>query len=414
MRERLIRSTLLIAVLTVLTLGLPLAVLARIEVGSSAQESLQQQAATVAAGLEDHLDSGTVITAARVNQLLPGRRVLITTATGENLTFGPAIHGRVQRASTSLSGATITVEESSSATDDRVRNVSLLVLALSVAAIAGAVALAVRQAKRLAAPLGLLAARADSLGHGDFAGEPLASGIPEVDAISRELERSATQIGTLIGLQRDFAADAAHQLRTPLTGIGLRLEEIAYLAEGPIRAEAEDALAQVERLNDVISDLLARARGDAVDPEAFDGADLIRTEAGPWERVLARHGRTLRLELSDPSPIFARSGHVATILAALLENALAHGQGRVTVATSCTHGVTRVTVTDEGPGIPLDLGDAAFDRATTGAKGSGIGLALAASLATAEQGHLTLSPHARSCLVLVLPSASGTPPGIAD
>lgn len=407
MRDRLIHSTLLIAVLTVLTLGVPLAVLARIEVSSSAQEALQQEVATVAGGLEDLLDSGQPITAARIDRLLPGRRVIITTAGGQHLAFGPAERGGTQRATTTLAGATITVEDSSKATDDRVTNVTLFVMGLSAAAIAAAVALAIRQAKQLAAPLASLAARADSLGNGDFAGSPLTSGIPEIDTISRELERSATQIGTLVGLQRDFASDAAHQLRTPLTGIGLRLEEIAYLTDGPVQKEAEDALTQVERLNNVISSLLARARGDAAEPTKFDVGELIRNESVPWERVLARHGRHLTLHLQDPTPAFGRREHVATILASLLDNAVAHGSGDVSIETSTTPSFAVITVNDEGTGVPAALGDTVFDRSVSGAMGTGIGLALAQSLAASENGGVSISPASRASLILRLPSGQG-------
>ena len=95
------------------------------------------------------------------------------------------------------------------------------------------------------------------------------------------LEPSARQLRTTSELQRDFASDAAHQLRTPLTGIGLRLEELTRIGDAAVRAEADDALGQVERLDRVIGVLLARARGDAAEPTRIDLSQLLEHEAAP-------------------------------------------------------------------------------------------------------------------------------------
>jgi len=100
----------------------------------------------------------------------------------------------------------------------------------------------------LTKPLSELAERADALGRGDFAPTAVDSGIPEIDGVSHVLERSGQQLAVMIEHQRDFASDAAHQLRTPLTGIGLRLDEMSRIGNAAVQQEAEDALTQVDRL----------------------------------------------------------------------------------------------------------------------------------------------------------------------
>ena len=249
-----------------------------------------------------------------------------------------------------------------------------------------------------------MAYRADALGRGEFTPTPLASGISEIDRISRVLERSARHLRTTSELQRDFASDAAHQLRTPLTGIGLRLEELTRIGDAAVRTEADDALGQVERLYRVIGVLLARARGDAAEPTRIDLRQLLEHEAGPWSRALAAQHRTLALDLQPALVLSARYEHVAGVISALLENALQHGAGRVTL-TSRGVGEITIEVSDEGPGVPADLAERVFNRRFSASHGTGIGLALARSLAQAENGHLDLVGGKGSTWRLTLPVA---------
>ena len=190
--------------------------------------------------------------------------------------------------------------------------------------------------------------------------------------------------------QRNFASDAAHQLRTPLTGIGLRLEELTRIGDTEVRQESEAALAQVERLDGVISALLARARGDAAAPTVIDLDELIRHEAAPWSRALELEGRSLRLVLHGDVVVRARREHVAGVLSCLLDNALHHGAGRVTITSRPAGGEACVEVADRGGGVPVELAVRVFDRRVTGGEGTGIGLSLARSLAETEGGELTL------------------------
>lgn len=416
MRTRLLRSTLTIALVAVITLGVPLVVLARQQVWSSARDTLRQQAASTAAGLEDKLDAGQPVDLARYADPIRGRRIVLETASGIRRSAGPRLRGPLLQASVTVAGNTVTVQAEQRPTVNRAREVTLFVAALALLAVSTAVGLALRQVRLLTRPLSELLDRAEALGHGAFSPAPVVSGIPEIDGISRVLEGSARQIGTMMELQRDFASDAAHQLRTPLTGIGLRLDELTRIGDGDVRQEAEDALAQVERLDRVISALLARARGDAADPTLLELAPLVELEAQVWSRALSDVGRQLSLSLQPQLFVRARREHLAGVLSCLLDNALEHGSGDIIVAAREIHGQVRVSITDEGPGVPAEVAGHLFDRRVSGSHGTGIGLALARSLAAAEGGELTLASTQPTQFVLTLPLvprvAVGRPGGV--
>ena len=123
-------------------------------------------------------------------------------------------------------------------------------------------ALAILQARRLTRPLEELASAADRLGVGDARPLGRRYGVAELDRLAEGLDGSARRITDLLSAERDFAADASHQLRTPLTALSMRLEEMIAAAGDPevVREEGAAALAQTERLAEVVSQLLGRTR----------------------------------------------------------------------------------------------------------------------------------------------------------
>ena len=121
-------------------------------------------------------------------------------------------------------------------------------------------------ARRLTRPLQELAGAADRLGSGDARPLGRRYGIQELDRVAEGLDGSAQRINDLLSAERDFAVDASHQLRTPLTALSMRLEEMIAAANYPdvVREEGAAALAQTERLADVVGQLLGRARRSVV------------------------------------------------------------------------------------------------------------------------------------------------------
>ena len=405
MRRRLLRSTLTIALVAVVTLGVPLLILARHQVWSSAHDTLRQQAASVAAGVEDRLDVGARVDLTRFAEVARGRRITVDGPGGLRTAAGPALPGPVLQASQSVSGYTITVQASRGPTARRADEVTLLVIGLALLAVATAIGLALWQARRLTTPLAQLVDRAHALGRGEFDAVSVPSGIAEIDGIAQVLDRSARELGALIQTQKEFASDAAHQLRTPLTGIGLRLDEMSRLGDEEVRQEAEEALAQVTRLDRVITALLARARGDSAAPELVDLSRLLTQEAAPWTRTLAADGREVHCAVAPGLTVHARREHLHGIVSCLLDNALRHGQGRVEVRGLQVGEVIWVEVTDEGPGVPADLAERVFEREFSGRQGTGIGLALARSLAFGEGGTLAVLVGPSCSWRLSLPAA---------
>ena len=191
------------------------------------------------------------------------------------------------------------------------------------------------QARRFIRPLERLADTSARLGEGDFSARAGRMELPELDRVARALDTAAVQIAQLVGRQREFAANVSHQLRTPLTAMILRLDELATLEDpAAAREEIEATLRVADRLEQTVTDLLELARvGDIGRPRDVDLAELARRHGEHWRPVYARAGRELRLDADGPLPARVSPGGVAQALDVLLENALAHGAGTHAPAT---------------------------------------------------------------------------------
>ena len=170
-----------------------------------------------------------------------------------------------------------------------------------------------RHARRLAVPLERLAAAARRLGDGDFTVRTTPAGIKEIDA-ALALNRTAGRLGELVDRERAFSSDASHQLRTPLAGLRLRLE--AALAHDTNRQHdaIQDAIADTDRLERTIDDLLALARDVPRSDSPLDAPAMVEELRLQWHGRLAALGRPLRLatdrDLPEPTshrPLFGRS-----------------------------------------------------------------------------------------------------------
>ena len=222
------------------------------------------------------------------------------------------------------------------------------------------------------------------------------------------LDRSADRLRELLRRQRDFASDASHQLRTPLTALSIRLEEIA-LAEDPttVRAEVDAALAQVERLTTVVDSLLARARDNRSAMVApVDVATLLREQAREWRPAYRRAGRTLNVTVPPRLLAAATAGGLGQAVASLLENALTHGAGTVAVRARESGEYAVVEVSDEGPGVAEALVPHVFRRSVSGGSGTGLGLALARALVEADGGRLELVRPRPPVFAVFLPAVT--------
>jgi signal transduction histidine kinase len=268
------------------------------------------------------------------------------------------------------------------------------------------------QARRLARPLEDLEDSARRLGDGDFSVRSRRGGIQEIDSVGMALDSTAARLDGMLARERAFSADASHQLRTPLAGLRMRLEAALEQTGQDPRSAISASLADADRLEAIIDELLTLARAGQRGPAApIDLEALLAEHSLEWAARLALYGRDLnvRIDPGTPDP-YASAAAVRQVLAVLVDNAATHGAGTVTVSVREAAGVVAIDVSDEGPGVdePESL---IFDRRADRRDGHGIGLALARRLAEAEQGRLELTCAAPAVFTFLLPAAVEEPPG---
>jgi signal transduction histidine kinase len=269
-----------------------------------------------------------------------------------------------------------------------------------------------RQARRLALPLEDLAVAARRLGDGDFSVRNRPGGVKEIDAVGSALNSTAGRLDDLLARERAFSADASHQLRTPLAGLRLRLEAALEQPDRDLRPAIVASLADADRLEATIEELLALARDTRATPApAIDLAALLDELSPEWRERLAFQGRNLDLTIEPGTPEVRASGAaVRQVLRILVDNATTHGGGTVAVAVREATGAVAIDVSDEGAGVRQPE-SVLFSRPVDQRGGHGIGLALARRLAVAEQGRLELMRPSPPIFTLLLPSAPGEPAG---
>ncbi|MGW3952597.1 ATP-binding protein [Streptomyces sp. NPDC004752] len=394
MRRRLIQSTLAVVLVVIAVFGVSLVIVESRTISNSAQERVDSEALRLASIVDSRILGAEDVTADILrNQIGKDQYAIIRMPGRPPITVGIRPQGDVIRASADgEEGERVTVQEPRSSVTREVGRTLLIIGAVALLAVIAAVLLAVRQANRLASPLTDLAETAERLGSGDPRPRHKRYGVPELDRVADVLDSSAERIARMLTAERRLAADASHQLRTPLTALSMRLEEIT-LTDDPdtVKDEANVALTQVERLTDVVERLLTNSRdprtGSAV---TFDLDEVIQQQLAEWRPAYRNVGRAIVSSGKRHLRAVGTPGAVAQVLAALIENSLMHGGGTVALRTRVTGNQAVVEVTDEGPGVPADLGARIFERAISGRNSTGIGLAVARDLAEADGGRLEL------------------------
>lgn len=414
-RRRLTTSTALIALAAVLVLGIPLGAVEAARVRSEETGRLEREADAVAGVIDDRLERGMVVGAADLRRLVRRGHRITVTANGRTVTAGAALHGErtTVRAGIARAGL-VTASAPRDEINARVWRSWLLIAALGVGGIGVATALAAIQARRLSRPLERVARTSARLGDGDFSVRAPRSGVPEIDAIGQALDDSAGRIAELVAREREFSSNISHQLRTPLTALRLRIEESKRaLDAGELEEDLDAALREADRLETMIADLLAHARsGSGHDLSAVELSSAAREHAAAWAALFARADRRLTVNGADGVRALASPGTIGQVLDVLLDNALRHGTGTVTVKVRSDARFALLTVEDQGTGIDGDRAAAEriFERGATNAGGTGIGLHLARTLARADRGSLRLTRAAPPCFELRLRAAGPATP----
>ncbi len=239
----------------------------------------------------------------------------------------------------------------------------------------------------------------------------------ELGQLTRTFNEMQQQLRRVDIARKDFVATASHELRTPIFSLGgfvelLRDEEL----DEETRREFLDTMSeQVERLQKLAVNLLDLSSLDAgslrLEREPVDLSEVARAVTSEFRPVLAPRRPAVELRLPEPGvQASCDRERVAQIIRILLDNALTHTpEGtQVTVTSYRSNGAARLTVADEGPGLPGDT--QVFERFTTGdaARGAGLGLAIAQELAERMDGHIRSESRAiGTAFTLQLPADDG-------
>jgi len=287
----------------------------------------------------------------------------------------------------------------------------VLLVVAGLAALSIGVSVALWQAQRISMPLSRLARRAEEMGSGRARGPWTDAGIVEVDEVAEELIRSGAQLTERLEAESRLASDASHQLRTPLTALSMRLDEIlATSSEEWVREEARISLEQIDRLTEVVHDLINAPRSSQRrTPGVVELRTVLTQQSEEWAPAYRRAGRELRIQVPRSAAVWGSTGPLTQVVATLIENALMHGGGRTSVKVRRNDHSTVVEVMDEGGGIDPALGHRIFERSVSGrsSKGTGVGLALARTLVEDDGGRLELLTESPATFGVFLISAPG-------
>lgn len=298
-----------------------------------------------------------------------------------------------------------------------------LIASGAVAAFAAAALVAAGIARWLMRPVRDLDRAVEGLTAGSLQARAVSdTGPPELRHLRQHFNIMAEAMADSIGRQRDFVADASHQLRNPLATLVLQLENVEpHIVPGPGQAEHTRALDEAERLEELLDGLLALARVESgsADLTDQDVSRAVRERVQAWTPVFADAGLELTVT-ALPEDLRARTlpDAAGRILDALLDNAVKFVPRGGRVEVSATHGADGtaiVRVADDGPGVPEDqlallLRRFARSPEHQNVRGSGLGLAIADEIARISGGRLGVSGNPPHGLVVEfrLPSSLGT------
>jgi signal transduction histidine kinase len=291
---------------------------------------------------------------------------------------------------------TVAVTYPTSSTDRRIARDWFGLAAAAAVVLAAAAVLGLLLSRSVSRPLRRVERAAQRIGDGELDARASESeGPDDVRRLARTLNETAAKLETLVRSQEDFVADASHQLRTPLTALGLRLENLERDVAPPGRETLAAAMTETERLSRLVSELLALARPhDQVEAaEAIDVTALAAARAEAWDALAAE--RNLRIETEgQPTRARAGAGRFEQVLDNLLANAVDASPPGTTIRLSSRrrNGWVELHVVDQGPGLSAEARARAFDRfwhAGAG-EGSGLGLAIARKLVEVDEGEIAL------------------------
>jgi signal transduction histidine kinase len=438
LRLRLVAAVGYILLLIIVALEVPLALNLARRVDAEVKNDAASQAFIVAAAASGRLDDWRSLQdlAEQAGDDL-GARVIVVNGSGvlQADSAGPQLRGTSYRARpeirTALSGASaqgerrsdtlgedllytavpvvgrenqtvgaVRVTQSVDEVNERVRNSVLALVGIGALALLLGLALAWLLAETVSRPLRRLAATARRVEAGDLGARAEVNGSSEQQEVAHAFNDMTERLGLVLAAQREFVANASHQLRTPLTGLRLRLESASMKAGDPdLAQELAAAEREVERLSRLLTALLTLAReGQAPAPGRAVALDEAAAGAhARWADRAEQGGGRITFDGPDGVLACASDDDVAIILDNLIENALHYAPPGTTVALRWgeTGEETWLAVEDEGPGIAPGEEETLFERFSRGSAaktspGTGLGLAVVRMLARRWRGRTSI------------------------
>ncbi len=299
----------------------------------------------------------------------------------------------------------------------RSRDYWLLLLGVAAITLAAVALIGWLIARWVARPLARLERSAKAVGEGDLTTRsPENEGPAEVRALAHRFNVMVAQVQELVGSQEAFVADASHQLRTPLTAMRLRIDSLGYAAGPASDADADAAIAEVDRLSRLVDGLLALARADLREEPVTrrDVSAVVTERATAWQDLAAESGVTIDVRVEPGLRARLADGVLEQVVDNLVDNAVDASPegGTVFVGGLAVDGQVQVLITDQGRGMTPEERLHAFDRFWRSPRakpggGSGLGLAIVDRLVRGSGGEVRLedAPGGGLRAVVVLPAA---------
>jgi signal transduction histidine kinase len=253
-------------------------------------------------------------------------------------------------------------------------------------------------ARGITRPIERLGAAADRIASGDLDARAPVEGSREQRQLARSFNVMTERLARALRAQTEFVADASHQLRTPLTGLRLRIEEARASDDAAARAHHLDAgLDELDRMSHTIDDLLVLSRTGEREGqgEEIDLAEAASDARRRWERTAAAREIALAAEHDGAGTAWASRADLDRAVDAVVENAIHYTPPGGQVTIRATTGA--IEVLDDGPGLAAGEEDDVFARFHRGqagrgggAPGTGLGLPIARELMRAWGGDATL------------------------
>ena len=249
-------------------------------------------------------------------------------------------------------------------------------------------------ARQLASPLRRLEATAGDIAGGSLDRRAPVEGTSEQRSLARSFNEMTERLGRTLTAQREFVADASHQLRTPLTGLRLRLEEIE--ASGASTEDVTAALREVDRLSQMVNELLLLSAAGERDAPASDVSlgDVVSAAIGRFSRAASERDVALAAA-GEGGVVRCARVDLDRAVDSLVENAVNYSPSGGSV--SVVAGPRSISVLDSGPGLAPDEAESVFERfhrgraGRSGAAGTGLGLPIARELMRRWGAEVTIS-----------------------